>query len=239
MIEALTATSLFVKVCMLLTGSMIAGAAGAYLGRNLRSTIVNIGLFIAAIAGIFITPSVSATNIGGGIICLMIWSGVIGAMTAPALQYYAGSLGWHTVVGATAGTAGVMAIAGIIGALSGINFAWLGMVLGFALIGLIIVGLVGLFVRMSRQVRIAQAVVGMFTFAGYFLFDFWRLSKSENTWQAAIDLTINLYLDFVNFLLYLLQYLDENQKSAMIQDGTNVLVAASQAARPLLSTIIG
>jgi FtsH-binding integral membrane protein len=239
-------TSLFVKVCILLTGAMVCGGIGAYFGRFVQSLAAFIGLFIAAIAGIFITMAVASVNAGAGVACLMVWTGIMGMMVGPALQHYSETLGWHTVFGATLGTGGVMAICGIIGGLSGINFAPLGSVLGFALIGLILFGLVSMFVRMSRTVSMWHSVIGMVVFAGYFMFDFWRLSKAENTWQRAIELTMSIYLDFLNFLLYLLQFLESSKKSAsvvgetiqvaLVQGGDH-LVSFAASAQPVLSMV--
>lgn len=235
---------------MLLTGAMICGGLGAFVARKIESLGALLGLFIAAIAGIFITISVSYANPTAGIVCLMIWTGVFGAMVGPALQRYSESLGWHTVLGAALGTGGLMAVCGIIGAMSGIDFGFLGGILGIGLIGLIVFGLIALFFRMSREVQMGQAIIGMFVFAGYFVFDFWRLSKAENTWQAAIQLTMSIYLDFVNFLLYLLQFLEKNKEhsSAMLQNATDTLAlgghhamilasAAAHSMQPVLSML--
>lgn len=243
-------TTLFVKVCMLLTGAMICGGLGALLARKIESLGAVLGLFVAAIAGIFVTISVAHADAGAGIVCLMIWTGVVGAVVGPALQHYSESLGWHTVFGATVGTGGVMAVCGIIGAMSGIDFGFLGGILGIALIALIVFGLIGLFVGLSREVQMGQAIIGMIVFSGYFMFDFWRLSKAANTWQAAIQLTMSLYLDFVNFLLYLLQFLEKSKEhaSAIQQNATDMLAlgghhavtlatAAAHSMQPVLSLL--
>jgi len=144
----------------------------------------------------------------------MAWTFVSGLLLGPAIAMYVERLGWQTVCLAYVGTGGVMAVCGAIGALSGINFSFLGGILFLALFGLVIFGVIGIFVRMSRQVNIVHSLIGMVVFAGYFIFDFWRLSVSENSWEAAIRLTMSLYLDFINFLLYLLQFLAETQKSS-------------------------
>ena len=39
------------------------------------------------------------------------------------------------------------------------------------------------------------------------MYDIFRVSRSENTWEAAVRMTMRLYLDFANFFIYLLQYL--------------------------------
>lgn len=120
---------------------------------------------------------------------------------------YAEKLGWQTVFGAYLGTAGVMAVCGAVAMLSGINFGALGGILFFALLGLIVVGIIGIFIRMSRQFNMVYSIFGMIIFAGYFLYDFFRLAHSENTWAKAVELTVSIYLDFLNFFLYLLQFL--------------------------------
>jgi FtsH-binding integral membrane protein len=45
----------------------------------------------------------------------------------------------------------------------------------------------------------------MAVFTLFFLFDFFRLSEEEDTWEAAVLLTMKLYLDYINFLLYALR----------------------------------
>jgi FtsH-binding integral membrane protein len=44
-------------------------------------------------------------------------------------------------------------------------------------------------------------------FSGFFLYRFFNLSKSENTWEAAVAHTLSIYITFVNFFINLLQLL--------------------------------
>ena len=200
-------SQLFITVAGLLAASMVTGAIGAWVGQAIKSMIAWIGLLILYIVGVFIVMAASHAAPPVAIGVMLGWTFLSGLVLAPALHMYVEQLGWQTVVGAFGGTAGVMAICGCIGALSGINFSGMGTFLMFALIGLIVVGLISMFVRMSREVNIVWSIFGMLIFSGYFIFDFFRLSKAENTLPNAIDLTLNLYLDFINFFLYLLQFL--------------------------------
>ncbi len=205
---------LFGKVALLLMCCMLVGGVGTYVGRGIRTLGAFIGLsilFIGGAIGVFLAASAHPAI---GISLLMAWTFVSGLLLGPAIAMYVERLGWQTVCLAYVGTGGVMAVCGAIGALSGINFSFLGGILFLALFGLVIFGVIGIFVRMSRQVNIVHSLIGMVVFAGYFIFDFWRLSVSENSWEAAIRLTMSLYLDFINFLLYLLQFLAETQKSS-------------------------
>lgn len=201
--------TLFAKVALLLTLSMFMGAAGAYLGRNIRSlgAVLGLGLlFLVGCFGVFLAASAGPV---AGIIALGGWTFVSGLFIGPAIQAYSEELGWRTVSMAYLGTAGVMAVCGGIGMFSGADFSGLGTYLSIALFGLIIAGIIAMFVRSmnTRGFNIVYSLLGMLVFAGYFLFDFFRLSRSENTWEKAIQLTMSIYLDFMNFFLDLLRLL--------------------------------
>lgn len=204
--------TLFAKVSILLAATMCTAALGTYLGRNIKSIaafIVLVVLFLGGCFGVFLAAHASPEL---GVAALLAWGLVTGLFMGPAIESYAEELGWQTVFGAFAGTAGVMALCGGIGLFSGIDFSHMGLFLGIALFGLIIFGLIRIFVRMSREVNMGFAAIGMIIFAGYFLFDFFRLGHSENTWEKAIGLTVSIFLDFVNFFLHLLQFLAAAKK---------------------------
>ena len=231
---------LFAKVAILLTASLLTGALGSFVGRNIRSIGAFIGLAIAFIGGVFVVSATSGAAITVAIPVLLAWVFVSGLFIGPAIQAYADDLGEATVCGAFLGTALVMALCGAVGALSGIDFSGMGVFLGIALLGLIIFGIIAIFKRMSREVSMGQAIIGMIVFAGYFIFDFFRLSKSENTWQAAINLTMQLYLDFVNFLLYLLKFLaaaKSKDHSMVWPQLHDTMVAMVHHAQPLASAV--
>jgi FtsH-binding integral membrane protein len=98
-----------------------------------------------------------------------------------------------------------MAICGLVATFSGINFSGLGSLLGIALFGLIIAGIIRLFSTWGKDANILYSSLGILIFAGYLLYDFFTLAHTENTWQRANELTMKFYLDFLNFLLHLLQ----------------------------------
>lgn len=199
--------SLFTKVATIVSCMMMVGGLGAVVGRKIESGFAMIALAVLWIGGTIgmmfaakADPTVSLPLLGA-------WTFVSGLVIGPTLQMYAERLGWHTVALAFFGTGGVMAVCGGIGMLSGIDFSGMGTYLLLGLFGLIAVGVVRIFVVMSRTVDIVHALIGMVIFSGYFIFDFFRLTKSENTWENAVLLSMNIYLDFINFLLYLLQLL--------------------------------
>ncbi len=204
--------TLFAKVSLLLTVTMILGAFGTFCGRKVQSLGAVIGLGLAFLLGSIAVILVAHVNPMVGICLLFGWAYISGLFIGPVVQMRAENLGWQTVFGAFAGTAGVMAVCGSIGLFSGADFSSMGTYLGFALFGLIIVGVIGIFWRMSEKLNIVVSLFGMIVFAGYFVFDFFRLGHSENSWAKAVELTMSIYLDFLNFFLYLLQLLDHANK---------------------------
>lgn len=104
---------------------------------------------------------------------------------------------------------------GLIAMYSGLDFAWLGKFLFIGLIGLIIVGIIGLFVKIKGTLGKIYAFFGVIIFTGYLLYDFNKLAKVKmiadaNNWETALDFAISLYLDIVNLFLYLIQLLSSS-----------------------------
>ncbi len=106
-------------------------------------------------------------------------------------------------------TVTVTAVCAVIGIYSGIDFGFMGGFLLIALLGLLAANIVRLFVAIPRASQRVVAGFGVVVFTGYLLFDFNRLAKlhgnaDANTWSIAMDLSIEIYLDIINFFLHLL-----------------------------------
>ncbi|MBO0723914.1 MAG: Bax inhibitor-1 family protein [Blastocatellia bacterium] len=203
-------TPLLAKVMCLLSLTVATGGVGAYAGRRLVGWLPAIGLFILAMISIFIIQSA-----GGGIFAITMLMGlgfVMGMMVGPLISYAVSEAGPGIVLQALTGTTAVMLACGIVVFATGIDFSYLMPILLIALIGLIIVGLVGIFVRFSRTVNLAYSIIGMIIFAGFFLLKFFRLSRDENTWEAAVRHTASIYISFVNFFSLLLQFLIHSRR---------------------------
>lgn len=198
-------TPLVAKVMCLLSLSIAAGGVGAYLGRNIQSLIAVIGLFLLAMVGIFVVRAAGGGYVAVGL--LMGWSALFGMLSGPLISYAIAEEGPGIVIQSLTGTTAVMIITGIVAMTSGINFSALGPILMIGLLGLIVVGLVGMFVRFSRTVNIVYSIFGILIFSGLFLYKFFNLSKSENTWEAAVSHALGIYITFVNFFTTLLQLL--------------------------------
>jgi FtsH-binding integral membrane protein len=200
--------SLYAKVALLLTMSMSLGGVGCWLGRNMQSLKWFIVLALLFIGGaIFVVPAMAAVSSGAGISALAIWTLISGLFIGPAIHAYSEEIGWKTVALAFFGTAGVMTICGLFATFSGINFSGMGSFLEIGLFGIIIVGIIGLFISWGREANLLYSGFGMLLFSGFFVCDFFTLGHTENSWQNATELTMKLYLDYMNFLLHLLQFI--------------------------------
>ena len=77
-----------------------------------------------------------------------------------------------------------------------------------ALIGLMIAGLINIFVR-STFLNLAVSAVGVVLFAGLTAYDMQRLKEHQRIFgqnhNVAIYGALQLYLDFINIFLYLLR----------------------------------
>lgn len=201
-------TTLMTKVFLLLSGCLGCGALGAYAGRNIRSLGAMIGLAIAFLLGIFVVISAAHASAVLGVLALAGWTFISGLFSGPSLQYYKERLGWETVARVFLGSAAVMAGFGAFGALSGIDFSFMGGILFFLLSILVLVGLVSLFVRLGRKAAIADSIAGLIVFSGYFIYDFFRVTRETNTWESAVQCTMSIYLDFINFAWDAMRLLD-------------------------------
>ncbi len=112
----------------------------------------------------------------------------------------------------TAGTFGAMAI---VGSFLKKDLSFIGRFALMALIGLIIAGVVNMFMR-SEGFSFIIAIIGVLVFTALTAYDAQKMKNliaengyevNENTQKLALIGALNLYLDFVNLFLYLLRLL--------------------------------
>jgi FtsH-binding integral membrane protein len=204
--------SLMAKVMMLLSGSLVISSIGSYMGLGITSGWVIFGLFVVLIVGIFGVAAMAAASPALGVAGLAIWTFLNGLTIGPAVNFYAAEIGWQTVTFSFMGTAAIMAALGCWGAFSGRDFSAWGKWLFIGLLGLIIVGVIGMFTGFGHSFNLLYSVAGMVIFAGYFVFDFFRLSRSEDNDFNAVMITMNIYLDFVNFWFSLMRFIAETKE---------------------------
>ena len=175
-------------------------ALGAYLGRDL-SYGWGLVLYIASF-GCLLGLNVAAQRSERAAITLLFAFGVlIGLATAPTIAYYA-STNPQVVWQAGGATALFIAGFGAAGYATRRDLSALARVFFWALIALIVFGIVLIFVQIPHG-QLIYAILGLVVFAGLTAFDFQRLRRTQDI-RAAPLLAASIFLDILNvFLLFL------------------------------------
>jgi modulator of FtsH protease len=181
-------------------------ALGAYLGRDL-SYGWGLVLFIASF-GCLIGLNVAAQRSERMAITLLFAFGVlIGLATAPTIAYYA-STDPQVVWQAGGATALFIAGFGAFGYATRRDLSAIARVCFWALIALIIFGIVLIFVQIPNG-QLIYAILGLVIFAGLTAFDFQRLRRTQDI-RAAPLLAASIFLDVLNVFLLLLSIFGRN-----------------------------
>ena len=175
-------------------------ALGAYLGRDL-SYGWGLVLYIPSFACL-IGLNFAAQRSERMAITLLFGFGVlIGLATAPTISYYA-STEPQVVWQAGGATALFIAGFGAAGYATRRDLSALARVFFWALIALIVFGIVLIFVQIPNG-QLIYAILGLVIFAGLTAFDFQRLRRTRDI-RAAPLLAASIFLDILNvFLLFL------------------------------------
>ena len=175
-------------------------ALGAYLGRNLTGG-VGIIAFIAAFACLigmrFAARSSQQLTVG----LLGAFGLLIGLAVAPVIAYY-GSMDPRALWEAGGATALFIAGFGAAGYATRRDLAPLARIAFFALLALIVFGIVLIFVHIPHA-QLAYSVLGLAIFAIFTMFDFQRLRRSQNL-NAAPLIAASIFLDILNVFLFFL-----------------------------------
>jgi modulator of FtsH protease len=175
-------------------------AVGAYLGRNM-SYGVGWLWFIAAF-GCLLGLNVAIQRSEQLAIGLLFAFGVlIGLGTAPTIAYYA-STNPQAVWQAGGATALFIAGFGTAGYATRRDLQPLARVLFWALLALIVFGIVTIFVRIPNG-SLIYSILGLVIFAGFTLVDFQRLRRGKDI-RAAPLLAASIFLDVLNVFLFFL-----------------------------------
>jgi FtsH-binding integral membrane protein len=176
-------------------------AAGAWLGRDLRGGI-GIIFFIAAFA-ILIGMRFAArksVQLTVGLLCA--FGLLIGLAVAPVIAYY-GSMDPRALWEAGGATALFIAGFGAAGYATRRDLTALARVCFWALVALIIFGIVLIFVHIPGS-ELIYSVLGLVIFAGFTMFDFQRLRHNSDV-NAAPLLAASIFLDILNVFLFFLE----------------------------------
>jgi modulator of FtsH protease len=176
-------------------------ALGAYAGRNLSESLGWVW-FIAALVCLFAMNFTARRSTPATVFLLGAFGILIGLATAPLLAYYATTdpaILWQ------AGGATALFIAGFgaAGYLIRRDLTALARVAFFALLVLIVFGIVLIFVRIPQGTLI-YAILGLVIFAILTMFDFQRLRRSTDVASAPL-MAASIFLDILNVFLFFLR----------------------------------
>jgi uncharacterized protein len=193
--------TLFGRTMACVAGTAGFFALGAYLGRSMAYG-GGFLTFIGAIACL-IAMRFAARRSAGLTAALLAGFGVlIGLAVAPTLAYYAGA-DPRAVWEAGGATALFIAAFGAAGYAIRRDLAPLARVCFWALLALIVAGIVLIFVRVPGGALI-YAVLGLVIFAGFTLVDFQRLRRTQDITVAPL-LAASIFLDILNVFLFFLR----------------------------------
>ena len=181
-------------------------ALGSYLGRDLSQGWAFVW-FIVAFACL-ISMNFAVRRSGGlSVVLLLAFGTAMGLAMAPLLAYYA-STDPQVLWQAGGATALFIAGFGAAGYATRRDLSGLARVSFWALVALIIFGIVLIFVRIPHG-ELIYSVLGLVVFAGLTMFDFQRLRRSSDLRTAPL-LAASIFLDALNVFLFFLRIFSRN-----------------------------
>jgi FtsH-binding integral membrane protein len=176
-------------------------ALGAYLGRNMTGGLAILWWIVAF--GCLIAMNFTVRRSQGLTVGLLFLVGLLlGLALAPTLAYYA-AVNPQAVWQAGGATALFIAGFGAAGYATRRDLTFIARLSFFALIALIIFGIVLIFVHIP-QGDLIYSVLGLVIFAGLTAYDFQRLRRTKNM-DAAPLIAASIFLDALNVFLFFLR----------------------------------
>jgi uncharacterized protein len=176
-------------------------ALGAYLGRNLAGG-VGIVAFIAAFGCLIGMQFAARRSQQLTVVLLGAFGLLVGLALAPVLAVYA-SMDPQALWQAGGATALFIAGFGAAGYATRRDLTAIARVCFWALLALIVFGIVLIFVNIPGGALI-YSVLGLVIFAGFTMFDFQRIRRSQDVSVAPL-LAASIFLDILNVFLFFLQ----------------------------------
>jgi modulator of FtsH protease len=176
-------------------------ALGAYVGRNLSqgwAIVWFIVAFVCLIAMNFTVKRSTGLTVG----LLFVFGALLGLAMAPTILYYADT-NPQALWQAGGATALFIGGFGAFGYATRRDLSAIARVCFFALIALIVFGIVLIFVNIPGG-SLIYSVLGLVIFAGLTMFDFQRLRRSKDLDSAPL-IAASIFLDALNVFLFFLR----------------------------------
>jgi FtsH-binding integral membrane protein len=193
--------TLFSHVMWLVAATTGFFTLGVYAGRDLSGGW-SIAWFLAGF-GCLIAMNFTRRSSSTASVVLLIGLGLfLGLGMGPAVAYYTATSP-RAVWQAAGATALFMLACGSYGYATRRDLTAIGRISFFALIGLLIFGIILIFVRIPAG-DLVYAVLGLVVFAGLTMFDFQRLRRSDGPASAPL-IAASIFLDALNVFLFFLR----------------------------------
>jgi modulator of FtsH protease len=176
-------------------------ALGCYAGRDLSGGW-SIAWFIAGFGCLIALSFARRASSGASITMLLLMGLFFGLGMGPAVAYYT-STSPRAVWQAAGATALFMAGCGAFGYATRRDLSMIGRVSFFALVGLIVFGIILIFVRIPGA-DLLYSILGLVIFAGLTMYDFQRLRRSQDSGSAPF-IAASIFLDALNVFLFFLR----------------------------------
>jgi FtsH-binding integral membrane protein len=193
--------ALFSHVMWLVAAATGFFALGAYAGRDLSGGW-SIAWFLAGFGCLIAMNFTRKSSSAVSVVLLMCVGLFLGLGLGPMVAYY--SAASPKVVWQAAGATALFMLGfGAYGYATRRDLSAIGRVSFFALIGLIVFGIILIFVRIPAG-DLIYSVLGLVVFAGLTLYDFQRLRRSKGMASAPL-IAASIFLDALNVFLFFLR----------------------------------
>jgi modulator of FtsH protease len=198
-----TTVGLLSQVLWITMAGFIATAAGAYVSPALLGGGSSIGLFILTFGLIFAVNIFAKRSPSLALVLFYAFAFLMGIEIGPLLKAYLHLPGGEMIVFQAAATTALgMGIMAAVAAVANFDYQRVGRMAFFALIGLCLIGVLGMFVHIVSPGIYAWGTLVVFSVL--LLVDFMRL-KNGAMGLAPVQMALSIYLDALNIFLALLQ----------------------------------
>jgi modulator of FtsH protease len=198
--RAVSTNTLFAQTMSFVAATAALFALGAYVGRNLTHGAGFIA-FIAAFGALIAMRFTAARSRQATVALLGAFGLLMGVAMSPTLVYYA-TADPQALWQAGGATALFIGALGSIGYATRRDLSGVARASFWALLALLLFGVVAIFVRIPHA-SLIYSVLGLVIFAGFTLFDFQRLRRSQDVASAPL-LAASIFLDILNVFLFFL-----------------------------------
>lgn len=202
-LQTRSTASLLSQVLWITTAGFVATAAGAYIAPAVLGGISYFALVILTFGLIFAVNIFSRRSPGMALALFYAFAFLMGIEVGPLIKMYLHVPGGFAVVFDAAMTTALgMGVMAAVAQVANFNYQRVGRVAFFALIGLVLVGILGMFVHFVSPGLYAWATLGIFTVL--LLVDFMRL-RDGALGLTPVQMALSIYLDALNIFLALLE----------------------------------